>query len=719
MAVKEAKQKQDGEVGVLPMPDSKALRNWWLVFGASCLLTFGTRLYKVNEPAWVCWDETHFGKMASWYINRTFFFDVHPPLGKMMIAAMGYTTGYNGTHAFEKPGDLYEDHNWLGMRGGCTLLGCAIVPFCFLTVWNFTSSLTASFLAAWLLIFDIGVLVLNRYILLDPILLFFISGSFFAMSQFRTIKEPFTPSWWAWLTATGAMLAGAISVKFVGLFIVLYVGIFTISQLWDILGDLNQPFMYTVKHFVARAICLIAVPIALYVGIFYIHLTVLSKSGTGDGFYSSLFQSSLEGNRLYNASMPREVAYGASVSLKNHRTGGAYLHSHFHLYPEGMGAKQQQVTTYAHKDENNLFIIKKWNEEPPNNTDPDAIVDFVKNGDLVRLEHFTSRRNIHSHREPAPVSKRHFQVTGYGENGTGDANDVWRLEIIDGKEGEIVNTVTTKLKFHHYFVKCVLTCSTKPLPKWGFEQGEVSCNPTVRDPNSLWNIEDNHFSKLPNSSVRDLAPSFLSRFFESHKVMLQGNSGLKPKEGELTSRPWEWPINLRGQWFSAGDDSQHRVYLLGNPLIWWANIVFLALFLIMYVYSNLKTQRGVTECPEAAAMREVTLVASAWFFLGWCLHYIPFWAMGRVLYIHHYYPALLFSSMLSAVLIDYMTKTLTSMLPSSVSSTTAHTILAVTMSTTLYTFYLFSSLAYGMNGDYARESNSTKHSLHWMNTWEF
>ena len=94
-------------------------------------------------------------------------------------------------------------------------------------------------------------------------------------------------------------------------------------------------------------------------------------------------------------------------------------------------------------------------------------------------------------------------------------------------------------------------CSTKPLPKWGFEQDEVSCNPTVRDPNSLWNVEDNHFSKLPNSSVRDLAPSFLSRFLESHQVMLQGNSGLKPKEGELTSRPWEWPINLRGQWFSG------------------------------------------------------------------------------------------------------------------------------------------------------------------------
>ena len=80
--------------------------------------------------------------------------------------------------------------------------------------------------------------------------------------------------------------------EFVGLFIV---GIFTSGQLWGILGDLSQPFLYTIKHFLARA-------------------------------------------------------------------------------------------------------------------DPDAIVDLVKNGDLVRLEHVTSRRNIHSHRESAPVSKRHFQV---------------------------------------------------------------------------------------------------------------------------------------------------------------------------------------------------------------------------------------------------------------------------------------------------------------------
>ena len=121
---------------------------------------------------------------------------------------------------------------------------------------------------------------------------------------------------------------------------------------------------------------------------------------------------------MHNASMPRELAIGAVITLKNHRTGGGYLHSHFHLYPEGVGAKQQQVTTYAHKDDNNKFVVKKWNEEPPELFSDDwnkAEVELVRHGDLVRLEHVTTKRNIHSHQEQAPMSKKMYQVTGYGE----------------------------------------------------------------------------------------------------------------------------------------------------------------------------------------------------------------------------------------------------------------------------------------------------------------
>lgn len=101
--------------------------------------------------------------------------------------------------------------------------------------------------------------------------------------------------------------------------------------------------MFTVKQFLARAITLIVWPAFLYMFFFYIHLAILNHSGNGDGFYSSAFQSRLIGNSLHNASMPRQVAYGAVVTFKNHKTGGGYLHSHYHLYPKDTGARQQQV----------------------------------------------------------------------------------------------------------------------------------------------------------------------------------------------------------------------------------------------------------------------------------------------------------------------------------------------------------------------------------------
>lgn len=50
---------------------------------------------------------------------------------------------------------------------------------------------------------------------------------------------------------------------------------------------------------------------------------------------------------------------------------------------------------------------------------------------------------------------------------------------------------------------------------------------------------------VPNVSFEVYSPNFFARFIESHAVMFQGNAGLKPKEGEVTSKPWQWPINYK------------------------------------------------------------------------------------------------------------------------------------------------------------------------------
>ncbi|KAA0183734.1 hypothetical protein HAZT_HAZT003372 [Hyalella azteca] len=219
----------------------------------------------------------------------------------------------------------------------CTAMGASLVPFSFMTLWEMTHSLPAATFGAALILADGGFLTLTQYILLDPPLLFFIMASVATAARFNSYRDkPFSLGWWGWLLLTGVSLSGSVSVKFVGLFVVLY--------------------SLVLKHFVARALCLILLPIVLYLVYFYIHLSVLNKTGNGDGFYSSAFQSQLEGNPLHNASMPLELAYGAEITLKSQRNGGGYLHSHLHLYPEDKAyAHQQQITTYSHKDINNRW----------------------------------------------------------------------------------------------------------------------------------------------------------------------------------------------------------------------------------------------------------------------------------------------------------------------------------------------------------------------------
>ncbi len=59
-----------------------------------------------------------------------------------------------------------------------------------------------------------------------------------------------------------------------------------------------------------------------------------------------------------------------------------------------------------------------------------------------------------------------------------------------------------------------------------------------------WSIDLILFA-VPNVSFRSYEKNFFQRFIESHVVLINGNSALKPKEGEATSKPWMWPINLR------------------------------------------------------------------------------------------------------------------------------------------------------------------------------
>jgi len=122
---------------------------------------------------------------------------------------------------------------------------------------------------------------------------------------------------------------------------------------------------------------------------------------------------------------------------------------------------------------------------------------------------------------------------------------------------------------------------------------------------------------------------------------------------------------------------------------------------------------------EIAGLQTRTFHACGWLYVGWLLHYVPFWAMGRILYFHHYFPALLFASMLSAVILDYVMESAVDLLPARTATKVGQLFLVGCLAGLFYSFYLFAPLVYGMNSAPSTQPNSTMYGMRWLETWEF
>lgn len=67
--------------------------------------------FPVASPRSRSFDEVHFGAFAGQYIRREYYFDVHPPLAKMLNALSGWLAGFNGDFGFDNIGDDYLVHD--------------------------------------------------------------------------------------------------------------------------------------------------------------------------------------------------------------------------------------------------------------------------------------------------------------------------------------------------------------------------------------------------------------------------------------------------------------------------------------------------------------------------------------------------------------------------------------------------------------------------------
>ncbi|CCJ30725.1 unnamed protein product, partial [Pneumocystis jirovecii] len=667
-------------------------------------LALFTRLYRISYSNRVVWDEAHFGKFSSYYIKREFYFDVHPPLGKTLIGLSGYLSGHNGTFIFESGTKYPKPVNYQFMRAFCAVFGALCIPLAYFTAIELNYSFYAAFLVGLMVLFDNSLATISRFILLDSMLLFFSMTTVYSLFKFHSYRlRPFSYRWHKWLFITGVSIGCVCSIKWVGIFITILCGLYTIDDLWVKFGDYKMPKMTYLRHWITRIIALIIVPFLFYALTFWTHFGILNKSGTGDAQMSSLFQANLEGTDINKS--PIYIAYGSRVTIKNMAYAGGLLHSHVQTFPEG--STQQQVTCYHHRDGNNDWYVHPIHGmKPVSDEDP---IQYLQNNDALRLIHKSTGCNLHSHNIPAPVTKKNSEVSCYGNLTIGDTNDHWVIEVIKDPDWQDtrIKTIKTAFRLRHTSLNCYLRASRTHLPQWGFKQIEVTCDKSnnPKDYFTHWNIEHHWNDRLPAGNVNFYKPSFWHDFVHANIGMMNTNNALIPEKGkkdELASYAWQWPTAIVGIRMCSWDDQVVKFYMLGNPIVYWISTASILIFFVLAIfYTTLITSNTY----RALDSFDHFHYSGVYPVLGWALYYLPFFIMKRVLYLHHYFPALLFAILTTGFIFDHFTR--------SASTIVRSIIFTVAYIAIVATFIHFKDITFGMLGP----STQWAH-LQWLSSWK-
>lgn len=245
------------------------------------LLTLGfvTRFFLFGYPNQTVFDEVYFGKFVGAYYSGNYFFDIHPPFAKLLIAGFAKLMGYSPTSTFAAIGTVFTDSGYLYLRFLPSLAGALLPLILFAIARELGMKTRTAFFVGMLVILDNALLVQSRLVLIDSLLLTFGFASLWLYLLARRKSKK-------WLYILAAVLAAcAFSVKWIALPFVF------LPLLYEFLNHASLKRMF--KLFIV----FVSVTIAVYLSFFVIHVRLLTKAGEGDVFMSQAFQHTLEGNQ--------------------------------------------------------------------------------------------------------------------------------------------------------------------------------------------------------------------------------------------------------------------------------------------------------------------------------------------------------------------------------------------------------------------------------------
>ncbi len=296
------------------LPLQKNVSAWYAAYPDRCALialaffALLSRFLMIHHPESAVFDEVHFNYFAGFYYTGQYYYDIHPPLGKLLIALAALPFGgiapEDVVRTISTP---YPSTTYIAMRALPALFGSALPLLLFLVARELRIGVKSAFVAGALVILDNALLIQARLILLDAMLLGF---GFLSLWLFLCARRNGSIVLWC----ASAFFAGcSFSIKWIGVSFIGLIGLVIISDwiraLWH-KGWHAQPFF--------KGSLFLAVSIATYMTTFYAHFALLPNSHQqGDQFMTPDFRSSLIGSEYY----------GASNTVRNFRCPSVYRHT--------------------------------------------------------------------------------------------------------------------------------------------------------------------------------------------------------------------------------------------------------------------------------------------------------------------------------------------------------------------------------------------------------
>lgn len=354
-----------------------------------CITFFSllSRLWKLADPPAVLFDEVHFVSFSQWYKARKYFFDIHPPLAKLILAGVAYLVDFHTDVPYREIETPFTHPGYYYMRLLQAIWGAMLPPMAFITLRDGIGvSLWASFFGSALVLLELSLQTISRAVLLDSFLYFTIALGFYSalkMWNWRPVdslqersprkgngkaQSPLpqsTFSFWLWTVICSFSIGFSLSIKHTGLVIVGLVGVIHIFFWLDDFFSTrppseNQSFalddidddkdemggekrgkdkkrrkddrsLFFNRYFVS-GLLLLSVTIVIYFASFYVHFAIFKYKGVDEDSMPVAYQSTLIGNEHLANGEPTPTFFEnfLSINYKMYEVNSMTSYEHYY-----------------------------------------------------------------------------------------------------------------------------------------------------------------------------------------------------------------------------------------------------------------------------------------------------------------------------------------------------------------------------------------------------